>query len=89
MKLYGRVGEDADYNEVIEEIALIPEALNLKPDEQVFYIDIPEDKSISTWLDFEEGWKPYSGVFKNYEDDESIIIENYKEGKLVFKKIME
>lgn len=91
MRLYGRLDEDADYNEIIDEIALTPEALNIKPDERIFYIDISEDMSFLMWLDFEEGWKPYSGVFKNYEnyeDDGSIIIENYKEGKLVFKKIM-
>lgn len=91
MRLYGRIGEDGDYNELIEEIALTPEALNLKPDEQIFYIDIPEDKPISIWLDFEEGWKPYSRVFKDYtryEDDESIIIKDCKGGKAVFKKIV-
>ena len=91
MRLYGRKGEDGDYNELIEEIALTPEALNLKPDEQIFYIDMPENKSISIWLDFEEGWKPYSGIFEDYthyEDEGLIIIENFKGGKLVFKKIM-
>ena len=92
MRLYGRIGKDGDYNELIEEIALTPKVLNFKPDEQVFYIDIPENKSFSIWLDFEEDWKPYLGVFRTYEhsdNNETEIISEYQNGKLINRTVNE